>query len=198
MKKKSANPMLLFAAQLLPLLVFIVVDSIVEDVRISIVSAIVFAAGQMGFIYYLKRRIEWLVLVDVGLIAALGGVSIAFDNDLFFKVKPAIIEGLAVALFFGLLLAPRRFRKRYFERMMPQMNLSDQTLDRMKPMLGLLCGCTAVHIGAVLYTAYHSSREVWAFVSGPGFYLTLLPMGLYVIILRIRAKALGQEGKLNK
>ena len=181
--------MLLFAAQLLPLLVFIVVDSLVTDVRISIAAAIVFAAGQMGFIYALKRRIEWLVLVDVGLIAALGGVSIAFDNDLFFKVKPAIIEGLAVLLFAGLLLAPRRFLKRYFERMMPQAELPDQALERMRPMLGLMLVCTVIHIGAVLYTAWYSSREVWAFVSGPGFYLSFLPLGAWVVVLRLRKRS---------
>ena len=188
MNQKSAKPMLLFAAQILPLIVFIVLDSFVEDVRISIVAAIIFAACQMGFIYFLNRRIEWLVLVDVGLIAALGGVSIAFDNDLFFKVKPAIIEGLAVLLFAGLLLAPRPFLKRYFERMMPQAELPEQALDRMRPMLGLMIVCTIGHIGAVLYTAWYSSREVWAFVSGPGFYLSLLPLVLYVLAIRIRSR----------
>jgi len=182
--------MKLFLIQLLPLIVFIVVDSFVTDVRISILSAILFAAGQMAFVYFHSRRFEWLILIDVGLIAGLGGVSIAFDNELFFKVKPAIIEGVVIVFILVLILAPGRFLLRYFGRMMPGMVFRSEALRMMKLMLGLICAGTAVHIGAVLYTAFYSSREVWAFVSGPGFYIIVLPIGVIpVIVKRLKASA---------
>ena len=189
-RNKPINPMRLFLIQLLPLIVFIVVDSFVTDVRISIASAIIFAAGQMVFVYVHSRRFEWLILIDVGLIAGLGGVSIAFDNELFFKVKPAIIEGLTIIFILVLILAPGRFLLRYFGRMMPGMVFRPEALRMMKLMLGLICAGTAVHIGGVLYTAFYSSKEVWAFVSGPGFYIIVLPIGVIpVIIKRLRASA---------
>jgi hypothetical protein len=40
-----------------------------------------------------------------------------------------------------------------------------------------------VHIGAVLYTAFYSSRKIWAFISGPGFFLFFIPV-MAVILLR--------------
>ncbi len=188
--KKPVNLMVLFLTQLLPLIVFIIVDSFVEDVRISILAAVLFAGGQLVFVYVHSRRFEWLVLVDVGLIAALGGVSIAFDNELFFKVKPAIVEGVAIVFILALILAPGRFLLRYFGRMMPNMALSPEALRMMKVMLALICAGTAVHIGGVLYTAFCSSREVWAFVSGPGFYIIILPIGLVLgLVMRSRRKA---------
>lgn len=192
--KKPLNPMVLFLTQLLPLIVFIIVDSFVTDVRISIVAAIIFAVGQMAFVYVRSRRFEWLILVDVGLIAGLGGISIAFDNELFFKVKPAIIEGVAIVFILALILAPGRFLLRYFGRMMPGTTFRPEALKMMKLMLGLICAGTAVHIGGVLYTAFWSSREVWAFVSGPGFYIIVLPIAAVpVIVMRLRRRARGRS-----
>ncbi len=167
---------MMFLTQLLPLIVFLVVDSLVTDVRVSIVCAVVFAIGQLGVTFTRSRRVDWFVVLDVLLIVALGALSIAFDNELFFKVKPAIIEAATILVVLGLLLAPDRFLLAYFGRLMPGTPLRPEAVGMMKSMLCWMCVSTAVHIGAVLFTAWSSSREVWALVAGPGFYLALLPM----------------------
>ncbi|MBN2525694.1 MAG: septation protein IspZ [Deltaproteobacteria bacterium] len=174
-RRGTLNPVRMFTIQLLPLIVFVVVDALVSDVRISIICAVLFAVGQLVVTYLRNSRFDWLVLVDVGLIAVLGGVSIAFKNDTFFKIKPAIMEGLAVGLLMALRLAPDHFTERYFGRMMPGVTLPKEAMRMMRTMLVVLSLSTVAHIGAVLYTAFFTSRETWALVSGPGFYLTLLP-----------------------
>jgi intracellular septation protein A len=175
-----------FLTQLLPLVVFIVVDALVTDVRWSIACAVVFAVGQLGYTWLRQRRLDWFVLVDVGLIVGLGGVAIAFDNDLFFKVKPAIIEGLSIVLVVALVLAPDRFLLGYFGRMMP--TLRPEALGVMKSMLVWMALFTAVHVAAVLYTAFRSSKQTWAWVSGPGFYLLFIPIVLFVLVKRRAAR----------
>jgi len=177
------NPMVLLT-QALPLVVFIIVDSLVTDVRISIFCAILFAAGQLIFTGRRTHRVDWFVLLDVGLIAALGGVSIAFQNDLFFKIKPAIIEGVTLVFMLALILAPSGFLTGYFGRMMQGKTLPPEALGRMKSLLGWMCVWVALHAGAVLYTAFFFSRRVWAFVSGPGFYLVFIPI-LVMLLLKI-------------
>lgn len=170
------NPMM-FLTQLFPLIVFIIVDSLVTDVRISILSAIVFAAGQLIFTYLKTRQFDWFVLLDVGLIAALGAISIIFKNDLFFKVKPAIIEAVTIVYMLVLVLSPDSFLMGYFQRMMPDgVSLRPEAIGMMKSMLGWMCVYIVLHIAAVLYTAFYSSKKVWAFVSGPGFYLIFIPV----------------------
>ena len=181
------KPMTLFLTQLLPLIVFIVVDSLVTDVRLSILSAVLFAIGQLVFTWVRHRRFEWFVLLDVGLIVVLGAISIAFDDELFFKVKPAIVEGVSIVFLVALIVAPGHFLLRYFGRMMPGRVLGPEAVGSLKALLGVVSGCTALHIGLVLYTAFHSSKEVWAFVSGPGFYVLLLPVGV-VLTMRSRRK----------
>lgn len=174
------KPLLPFLTQLLPLLAFIVVDAFVTDVRISIAVAIAFALGQLAVTWVRSHRFEWFVLLDVALISVLGGLSIAFEDELFFKVKPALVEGVTLVMMVGLMLAPARFLVAYFSRQMPGRELGPEAVGLMKQMLGLMSACTVVHIGLVLYTAVASSKETWAFVSGPGFYLCLLPLGLFV------------------
>lgn len=180
------NPML-FLGQMLPLIVFIIVDSIFNNVRISIVSSIVFAAGQLVFYYAKTGRFDWFVLLDVGLIIALGTIAIIFKNDLFFKVKPAIIEAATIVFFLVLVLSPDRFLFDYFGRMMPAgMVLKPSAIGTMKSMLLWMCGYVLLHIGAVLYTAFYSSRRMWAFVSGPGFYLLFIPVMGVLIFKNVR------------
>jgi hypothetical protein len=186
----------MFVTQLLPLLVFIVVDSFVTDVRISIACAVVFAVGQLVVTWARTKQIDWFVLLDVGLIGLLGGISIAFEDDLFFKVKPAIIEGVTIVFMLALVLAPSRFLVGYFGRMMPGMAVDPQALGSMKAMLGLMCGYTALHIGAVLYAAFRLSREAWAFISGPGFYVFFVPVlgVVFFRALRQRRRARPEDG----
>jgi intracellular septation protein A len=179
------NPMLLLT-QLLPLLVFIVVDALVTDVRLSILCAIVFAIGQLGVTWMKTRQLDWFVVLDVGLIAVLGGVAIVAKNDLFFKVKPALIEGITIVFMLVLILAPDRFLLGYFGRMVPA--LRPEALGVMKSLLAWICLYTAVHIAAVLYTAFYSSKQTWAWVSGPGFYLLFIPMMAMVLLKRRRAR----------
>jgi intracellular septation protein A len=179
------NPML-FLTQLLPLIVFIVIDSFVSDVRISILSAILFAIGQLVFTYVKIHQFDWFVLLDVGLITAFGAVSIIFKNDLFFKIKPAIIEGLTILFMLGLILAKDQFLLGYLGRMMPGKTLRPEAIGLMKTMLGWMCVYIVLHIGAILYTAFFSSRKVWAVVSGPGFYLIFIPIMAVVLGKAIR------------
>ncbi|MGC4118059.1 MAG: septation protein IspZ [Myxococcales bacterium] len=178
----------LFVTQLLPLLVFIVVDSFVTDVRISIACAVVFAFGQLVVTWARTKRIDWFILLDVALIAGLGGISIAFEDDLFFKVKPAIVEAVTIVFMLVLVVAPSRFLIGYFGRMVPNLAVDPQALGSMKAMLGLMCGYTALHIAAVLYAAFRMSRESWAFISGPGFYVFFVPVLAVVFVRALRER----------
>lgn len=181
--------MLQLLGQMLPLLVFIIVDMVFNNVRVSIISAIVFAAGQL-LVFFLKTgRFDWFVLLDVGLITGLGAVSIILKNDLFFKIKPAVIEAATIIFLLVLYFLPDQFLTGYFGRMMPNgMALRPEMIGTMKIMLLWMCGYVLLHIGAVLYTAFHSSRRVWAFVSGPGFFLLFIPVMGVVFLKTLRQR----------
>jgi intracellular septation protein A len=167
---------------MLPLIVFIIVDSVYKKIRISITAAVLCAAVQMAFSYGMTHRFDWFILLDLVLIAGLGIIAIIFKNEMFFKVKPAIVECAAVVFLFVLILSPDRFLLDYFGRMMPPDRiLNPAAAGAMKTMLLWMCLYVVLHIGAVLYTARYSSRKLWAIVSGPGFFVVFIPIMLVVI-----------------
>lgn len=191
------NPMFIFS-QLLPLLVFIIIDSFVKDVRISIISAIVFAIGQMIVTYLRLHQFDWFILVDVALITGLGVISIVLKNDLFFKLKPAVVEGVTILFMLALILASDRFLSGYFSRYMPGTSIGPEAIGMMKTLLGWMCLYVLLHIGAVLYTAYFSSKRVWAIVSGPGFYLVFIPVMIFVLIKALKNRNKPKQQALNR
>ncbi len=180
--------------QLLPLLVFIIVDSICNNIRVSIISAIIFAVGQLSFYYIKTGKFDWFVLVDVALIAALGAISIISKNEMFFKVKPAIIEMATVVFMLVMVFLPDNILINYFGRMMPKgMTLNPAAIGLMKTMLSWMCVYIVFHIGAILYTAFFCSRRMWAIVSGPGFYLLFIPIMIGLMIKRAKIQKASKQ-----
>lgn len=170
--------------QFLPLLVFIVVDALVDDVRLSIAVAIGFAVVQLGVTWARARRFDWFVVLDAALIAGLGGVSIALEDELFFKLKPAVIDVVTLGLLVALLFSSDAFLAGYVGRLMPGREVPPPALALMRTLAKWMCGALVVHVVAVLWAAFYASKGVWAFVAGPGAWLVLAPV--LVPVLRAR------------
>jgi len=174
--------------QFLPILVFIVVDAIIENTVISIISAVVCTVIQTGITFFMTGKFDYFMLVDVVLIAVMGGVSLVTREDRFFKVKPAVIEGLCVPFILFFVLAPGRFITSYFGRYMPPGRaLVPEAIPLLKTMLLIAAAYMALHILAILYTAFYADKKTWAFVSGPGFYFLFIPVMAWILVKRRRA-----------
>jgi intracellular septation protein A len=179
--------------QLLPLLVFLVVDAFVPDVRISILCAVVFAVGQLAVTWRRNRKVDWFVLLDVALIGALGGISILSHDELLFRLKPAILEGVAVVFLLVLLVAPEGFLQGYLGRVMPAGSLHPEALGRLRRLLGWMTLLVFLHLVAVVVCAFAASRRVWALVSGPGFYLLFAPFLVAALVRFLRSRRRGDH-----
>ncbi len=175
--------------QMLPLFVFVIVDMIFTNTVVSILSAIGFAVFIMVSTYMKTGSLDYLILIDVVLIVGLGVVSIFLKNDLFFKMKPAIIEVIMVVLIIALAFASDSFIISYLSRFMPaNMTLLPEALPMMRKMFFGMALYTALHAGAVWFCAHYCSRKVWAIVSGPGYFLIFIPIMAVILIKRSRAK----------
>lgn len=82
---------------LLPLLVYIIIDSFLPP-KTAISVAISFGIIQFVLIGIIKKQWDKFILLDTVLLSLLGGISIIFDNEVFFLWKPALIETLLVLL----------------------------------------------------------------------------------------------------
>ena len=76
-----------------------------SGLQASILPFMVATVIAVLFSYILEKKIPIMPTVGAGIVLLFGGLTIYFDNDIFFKMKPTIINVLfAVTLYGGILL----------------------------------------------------------------------------------------------
>ena len=97
------KPLVKFATDFGPLLIFFVIYFQNENnLKIAIPPFIVATIISLIVIYVLEKKIPMVPLISGILITFFGGLTIYFDNKIFFYMKPTIINLLfAAVLFFG-------------------------------------------------------------------------------------------------
>lgn len=154
----------------IPLFVFIAIDEI-WGTRAGLVAALVIGVGEMVWIWIREKRFDSFVLVDTGLLIVLGTVSIVLDNDIFFKLKPGLVELILCAV-----LAISGFSKLNIiglmtQRYMKDMEINEQQMSQFRKTIKLLFSVFLIHTLLVFYAAFYLSNEAWAFISGGLFYI---------------------------
>ncbi|QIA08354.1 NUDIX domain-containing protein [Draconibacterium halophilum] len=177
----------------IPLFVFIAADEI-WGTKIGLFVAIGVGVAEMTWIAIKEKRFEKFVLFDTLLLVILGGVSILLDNDIFFKLKPGLIELILVAI-----LAISAFSKINIVGLMGQRYMKDVAfnsaqMQQMRKSMKAMFFIFLVHTILVLYSAFYMSKEAWAFISGGLFYIIFGVYFLYELLRQKRKqKALANE-----
>jgi len=114
------RPIIKVIADFGPLLVFFVIyfknDN---DLKIAIPPFIVTTLISLVVIYLLEKRIPLVPLTGGILITLFGGLTLYFDNKIFFYMKPTIINILfAGILFFGKFFTKKSLLKIFFQTSM--------------------------------------------------------------------------------
>ncbi len=155
---------------LLPLFIFIIADEL-WGTRIGLLAAIGVGVFETLLLWFKDRTFDKFILFDTLLIVLLGGVSILLDNDIFFKLKPAIIGLIACTLIGVSVFTPQNFilamSKRYFKDMV----FTDAQYNQLLRSLKILFYIFLFHTALVFYSVWFMSKEAWAFISGGLFYI---------------------------
>ncbi len=172
-----------FAIGFIPIFVFIVVDS-VYGTTAGLITALITGIGY--FFYYLIRykQIEKMILLDTVLILLTGGVSLLFNNAIFFKLKPAIIELIMTVLVGVHAFTEKPVLLHMGQRYMRDLPVNEAQLHLMKQLSRLLFAVLLVHTVLIVYSAFFWSEAAWGFVSGGLFYILigLLLVGQFVYL----------------
>ncbi len=159
-----------FTIGFIPLIIFIIADEFFGT-TIGLITAIGVGVAELGYYYVRYRRIETFVLFDVGLILVLGGISLALHDELFFKLKPALIEFILVVLVGINAFSDKPLLLMMGKRYLQGLEINDLQTMMMKKMSRLLFFVVLAHVILVVYAAYFMSKEAWAFISGGLFYI---------------------------
>ena len=154
----------------LPLIVFIAADSLWGS-RVGLVVAVLSGLIELAVAYVHEKRLDRFVLLDIGLIVLLGGVSLLMNTDIFFRMKPALVE-LIFCIILGIsLYSPVNIIALMSRRYLKNITLTKEQLQSMtrgmKAMFFILLGHTIL----IVYAALAMSVRAWGFISGGLFYL---------------------------
>ena len=111
------KPLIKFAADFGPLLIFFVIYfNNDNNLKIAIPPFIIATLIALAVVYFLEKRIPMVPLTGGILITLFGGLTLYFDNKIFFYMKPTIINLLfAGVLFFGKFFTKRPLLKIFFQ-----------------------------------------------------------------------------------
>jgi intracellular septation protein len=111
------KPIIKFVTDFGPLLIFFIIYFKNEnDLKVAIPPFIVATLIALIVIYFLEKRIPMVPLASGILITFFGGLTLYFDNKIFFYMKPTIINILfASVLFFGRYFTQRPLLKVFFQ-----------------------------------------------------------------------------------
>ena len=115
-----SRPVIKFITDFGPLLVFFTIyfknDN---DLKLAIPPFIIATLIALVIIYFLERKISIVPLTSGILITLFGGLTLYFDNKIFFYMKPTVINLLfAFVLFFGQYITKKSLLKIFFQTAM--------------------------------------------------------------------------------
>ena len=118
------RPVIKFITDFGPLLVFFTIYFKNDhDLKLAIPPFIIATLIALGIVYFLERKISIVPLTSGILITLFGGLTLYFDNKIFFYMKPTIINILfAAVLFFGKYFTKKPLLKIFFQN---SINLED-------------------------------------------------------------------------
>lgn len=168
----------------IPLFVFILADEI-WGTKIGIAVAVGVGLIELVVTGIKERRLEKFVLIDTALLVVLSLISILLDNDIFFKLKPALIELILCAVLgvsaFGKLNIVKMMAGRY----MKNVSFNEQQQAQFQRNLRNMFWIFLVHTGLIIFSAFYMSEAAWAFISGGLFYIIF---AVYFVIEWFRNK----------
>jgi isopentenyldiphosphate isomerase/intracellular septation protein A len=168
----------------IPLFVFIAADEI-WGTKIGLFVAIAVGILELVWIGLKEKRFDKFILFDTFLLVALGAASIALENDIFFKLKPGLIELILVAVLGISAFSPLNIIGLMGQRYLKGSTFNDAQVAQMRKNLKYLFYIFTAHTLLVFYATFYMSKEAWAFISGGLFYILF---GLYFLIELIRQK----------
>lgn len=154
----------------IPLFVFIAADEI-WGTKVGVFVAVGSGVVELLLVGFKEKRFDKFILFDTLLLVILGAVSIWLDNDIFFKLKPGLIELILVAVLAVSAFSSVNIIGLMGQRYLKDTSFNDAQMAQMRKSLKYLFYIFSVHTLLVFYATFFMSKGAWAFISGGLFYI---------------------------
>ena len=152
--------------------------------------------GVAEFLFRLikDKKADLFALAETILLAAMGALSLFSGNSIFFRLKPAITEGIMALGMAVLLFLPAQILKAYFSRQVKGIKFGEEAMKSLRKNVVLILGILLLHTGLTIWAALAASAAIWAFVSGGLLYILISVVFTWRIIGARRKARLERSG----
>ena len=171
----------------IPLFVFIAADEI-WGTKVGLIVAVAVGIVELLYVGVKEKRFDKFILFDTALLVVLGLVSVLLENDIFFKLKPGLIELILIGILGLSAFSKVNIIGLMGQRFMKGTTLNNDQVAQMKKSLKHLFFLFSAHTILVFYSAFYMSKQAWAFISGGLFYLLFGVYFLFEVIRRSKLK----------
>lgn len=180
------------AAGFVPLLAYIAAELLFGE---TIGLCVGLGIGILEFLVSLMRekKADLFIAADTLLLAGMGALSLLLRNQVFFRLKPAILEAVMALAMGFLLILPQNALKSYMSHQVKGLVLEDRTLPAFRRGLFMVVAVLLFHTGLTIWAALAASTALWGFVSGGLLYI-LLGFALAGQWLAARGKVRAGQG----
>jgi len=192
------NVLLSFLPGFAPILLYIAVDSFCGETA-GLVAGVALGLGEFFVILIKERRVDAFSLVDTILLVAMGALSWALSDPVYFRLKPAVSGGvLALMMILGA-LGPHRLFLPYIERKSGLGTLPAAAVGRMTAMIAGFGFLTLAHSALTAVAALYWSKAAWSFIAGALFWiLALLYVAAWTVpafVVRFRMRGVNARSR---
>lgn len=170
---------------LLPIVAFTVIEELYGPIWGTIV-AMIFGLGELAYEKIKLKKISKLTLFSNLLIFILGGVSIFFQEGIWFKLQPAILEVFMAFFLWGTTFSKTPFLAEMAFKQNPNLPLAMRPfLEGVNWRLGIFFFIQSL---LAVWAAFAWSTTAWAFLKGIGLTVSMI---LYMVIEMLIYKKRG-------
>lgn len=176
-----------------PILAYILIDAFLGE-RAGLIAGLALGVGECVVIAIRERRLDLFTLLDTLLLIAMGAVSWALSDPVFFRIKPAVSGGVFGLLFLAGSLGPHRFFLPYVQDKMKLGELPEALAKRTLGMIAGFGALTLAHSALTAVAALFWSKAAWSFVAGALFWiLSLAYMAAWAIPALVASRLRGRR-----
>jgi len=176
----------------LPLFGYIAADLIFGE-TIGLFIGIGIGVLEFAVSFAKEKKADLFVAADTILLSAMGVMSLLLRNQIFFRLKPAIMEGMVAIAMVVLLLLPQDLLKSYMGHQVKGLALGDGAMPLLRRSLTIMTVVFVLHVGLTVWSALAASTALWGFVSGGLLYLLL---GAVLLVQWIAARKARKQASL--
>jgi intracellular septation protein len=160
-----------FFGGLVPVIAFTVIEE-KYGVIAGLITGMIFGLGEIVYELIRHRKVSTMTWIGNGLLLVLGGVSLVSSEGLWFKLQPALMEGLFALAMWGSCIIKKPLLVVLAEKQ------GQQLPDLVK---GKLNGVTwrtgfffAIHTGLAVWAAVDWTTTNWALLKGIGLTVSFI------------------------